>query len=474
MGVHPTYARTRRGSAGEASTFFLRWGVCDDGGAVAATAACGARSCQDERAPAPLLRVRFISRFEGESGVGSTTDRLAPGADGSVLALPAASGHRTACVRRAPFSGERAANRRRVCHHVSALKTGRRCGRAGYGSALGLALLLSSGAGHTDDSPRLTLEYDAAEGCPAAADLSGSIDFLLGRPADQLLTEPLRVTVSVRELPPARYTLTLRIEPESRGGQRELLGARCDELVRAAAIIVALGINPQLRLDDDQPRARPDAGGPPAGTAGAVGELPPAPPRPAPGPAPDVRRRTVTQNQARASDTTERARWRLRAEGTATFEELPRPALGAILGSGFALDRWGLLVRGGFLGSQEKEFDAYGGKFRLAGGGLLACWHATRGRFWGAPCVDAELHWLWARGMLIRNQRTESRFIPELGTGAEAGFELRRGYSLVVSGLLLWPQQRPSFVVEEQGAVRPVHEIPPFGGRVGVGLELRP
>lgn len=351
---------------------------------------------------------------------------------------------------------------------------GRRYGRVEPASALGLALLLSSGAGHTDGSQRLTLEYDAAEGCPTAADLSGSIDNLLGRPADQVLTDPLRVTVNVQELPAARYTLTLRIEPESRGGQRELVGARCDELVRAAAIIVALGINPQLRLDDDQPQARPDAGELPAGAAGAVGALPPQPPRPLPGPPPDARRRSSTQDQARPPHIAERAGWRLRAEGTATLGELPQPALGATLGSGITLDRLGLLLRGGFLGSQEKEFDSYGGKFRLAGGGLLACWHATKGRVWGAPCVDAELHWLWARGMLIPNRRTASRFILELGAGAEAGFELGRGYFLVVSGLLLWPQQRPSFVVEEQGAVRPVHRIPPYGGRVGVGLELRP
>jgi hypothetical protein len=54
---------------------------------------------------------------------------------------------------------------------------------------------------------------------------------------------------------PISESLALRIEPESRGGQRELSGTSCNELVRAAAIIVALSIDPQLQLKDDPPTA---------------------------------------------------------------------------------------------------------------------------------------------------------------------------------------------------------------------------
>ena len=70
-------------------------------------------------------------------------------------------------------------------------------------------------------------------------------------------------------------------------------------------------------------------------------------------------------------------------------------------------------------------------------------------------------HWLWARGLLIAHPETESRFIVELGAGAEAGIELSRDWHLVVTALLLVPQQRPSFFVDELG---PIYGLPAYGG----------
>jgi hypothetical protein len=325
-------------------------------------------------------------------------------------------------------------------------------------------VLLGSRA-YAEDRERLTLQLHAPDTCPTAADLRGSIDRLLGRPAEQILTDPLQIAVEVQELPSGGYGLTLRIEPDSRGGQRELSGKDCEELVRAAAIIVALGIDPQLQLKEDQARAPAIDENPSPGGA----EAPPsARPRTERARTPQMPRRTRLPDRATRPNGAEPSRWRLRAESTLTLGELPEPALGGQVGGGVVLDPMVFSLRGGLLGWQSKELDSYGGRFRLAAGALLACGQVVRGRFWAAPCGAVELHWLWARGLRIAEPRTESRFILELGAGLEAGSELWRNVGVVISALLLVPQERPSFVVDD----RSVHAIPTYGGRVGAGLEL--
>lgn len=337
----------------------------------------------------------------------------------------------------------------------------------GVGIGLSLALSAAQSTGQGSDPARLSLRFEGQAGCPTAQEIRGNIDRLLGRPADQLLSEPLQVTATVNELSPNRFSLDLRIEPESRGGERQLIGSSCEELARASAVIVALAIDPELRVEDEPAEVTPAQ---PAVVAGGITSSTAEPPASAPPPKevgavapPPAARRAATGEQDVLS-------WRLRTLGALTIGELPEPAPGALVGGGVSLDSMVLWLNGGFLGWQKKELDRYGGEFLLLGGGLSVCWEVRRGRFWAGPCAGVELRWLQASGLGIANARTEGRLLMELAGGAEVGFQFWRDWAAFVSGQLLVPQQRPSFVVDELGAV---HSIPAYGGRVGAGIQLQ-
>lgn len=90
----------------------------------------------------------------------------------------------------------------------------------------------------------LALRWEAPAECPDRARLLATIDAMLGEVPDDE-RRPLDVRGRVELDPTAGFVLRLELD-EGRVGTRELRGASCAELTEAAALVVAMAIDPRL------------------------------------------------------------------------------------------------------------------------------------------------------------------------------------------------------------------------------------
>lgn len=316
-----------------------------------------------------------------------------------------------------------------------------------------------------DEPNRLTVTWQAPAECPTVDGLRSTVDRLLGSSADDLVKAPLTVDGTIAQIEPTRFRLMLRIEPWSRGGERWLVGSSCTELTNAAAIIVALSIDPDLAVQDTDGQAGSEGPAP----VSAV-EAPPPPSRPASAsekarPARPVAPRTADHGSPRSNPS---IRFRSRALGTLAFGDLPRAALGGLAGAGLTLNDTSLWAYGGFLGWQDKRLDSYGGEFRVVAAAAQLCQAVAEGDFWVAPCGALELHWLRGAGLMVSTARSAQRGLLELGGGIEVGYEGSSRCALVAQGVLLVPQNsKPSRIAKQlaEGTRATPHHSPRIVGR---------
>jgi hypothetical protein len=106
-----------------------------------------------------------------------------------------------------------------------------------------LALLLSPAP--------LEIEWQAPEECPGADDVRASVERTLGPAADDERT-PIRASGRVQQSD-AGYRLLLEVHDGAATSQRELEGATCREVTDAAALILAMTIDPRVALTDEPP-----------------------------------------------------------------------------------------------------------------------------------------------------------------------------------------------------------------------------
>lgn len=113
---------------------------------------------------------------------------------------------------------------------------------------LGLALLGSSAEVHAQlpsgAAERIELHWDAPVGCPTGNDVKAEVERLLGAGA----TVPAeRVVARARIEALARGNLlVLELSGREKESRRELVGKTCGELGKAAALVLALAIDPGL------------------------------------------------------------------------------------------------------------------------------------------------------------------------------------------------------------------------------------
>lgn len=97
----------------------------------------------------------------------------------------------------------------------------------------------------------LEIDWDAPADCPGAADVRASVERTLGPAADDERT-PIRASGRVQESE-AGYRLSLEVHDGATTSQRELEGATCREVTDAAALILAMTIDPRVALTEDPP-----------------------------------------------------------------------------------------------------------------------------------------------------------------------------------------------------------------------------
>jgi hypothetical protein len=116
-----------------------------------------------------------------------------------------------------------------------------------------------------DDLP-MTISWNAPDECPGIAELKAEIRRVAGQVPPP--SERLSADVTVKRGPGNGWLLTLVTKAGERAGERRLAGSDCAELMHAAALVLALMINPQASVAAPPP--------------------PPSPPPPPPPPPPPV------------------------------------------------------------------------------------------------------------------------------------------------------------------------------------------
>ena len=124
----------------------------------------------------------------------------------------------------------------------------------------------------TDGDPPIVLTWIAPEGCPGVEDLRAEIRRLAG-PVPPPPEKP-EARAFVRRGPKDSWMLTLNTTAGLLAGERRLTAGDCDELMRAAALVMALMLNPSAGALPPPP--------PPPPPPPVVIATPPAPPPPSP------------------------------------------------------------------------------------------------------------------------------------------------------------------------------------------------
>lgn len=275
------------------------------------------------------------------------------------------------------------------------------------------------------------LEWTAPAGCPDGAWVLGEIQRLT--PATP--PEPLRVRAVVRERG-GEFHVDIELTGAAQGS-RSLHTPTCASVARAAALIIALVVDPQAAAvlsDDIAAREEPRPAPPPLAAA--------PPPRPAVTPAP-------------AAEADPPVRLRLLAGALLEPTLLPGPAIGAMLGAGVA---WAWLradLTVGFVphaSASLPETDA-GADFRAGSLTLRGC----GGPAWAAValygCASLRGSLVWAAGYGGSQSFDQSASVLSFDPGVIVRFPGTGRFAVELAGSMVVPVQRPRFVVVDVDGV---------------------
>ncbi|WP_438018753.1 hypothetical protein WMF18_06595 [Sorangium sp. So ce315] len=318
--------------------------------------------------------------------------------------------------------------------------------------ALIVAAVLPASALAAPAEPRaVDLRWEAPDGCPPADEVRGEIARLLGASEQH---QPIEVEIAVARAGGARLRLDLRIRAPS-PGERVIRGDDCASMSRAAALIVAMSIDPDAvaRNAAAQPAAQP---APPSAVAAPAAAPPPPPP-------------AAARPPAAAEGDLEGALWL-----SVHIEQALVPAVGVGLAAGGGI-RGGWLRADGAAGvvpssSSRVAGMAAGAEFQLWFLEVDACARALERPLSVYVCALGRQHWLLARGRGV--DEAFARTAPIFAAGLGTLVEWRIAGPLRGEGVLhaVVPLRRPRFVVENLEG--DVYRPPAAGLSSRLGLAL--
>jgi hypothetical protein len=267
----------------------------------------------------------------------------------------------------------------------------------------------------------------------------------------ELVREPLAAQATITADGDG-FRLNLVIEQSQRELQRTVRASACDELANAAALIVALLIDPTLRTTDE-----------PLGDATVPEE-------------PAAERAARPRSRETPSEPSLLPQLRVVAGPVADVGSLPAPAPGLELGAGVELGSIAVTLSGAWFPYSRRSIlpasdgqPEKGGTFQLATGLTRVCYRPIE-RIEFAGCGAIELGVLRGNGYGTASEITSDVFWVALGPGLETGVHVTERVVLRGAGDLLFALRRPNFVLEGVGEV---HEPGALSVRLAMGLLLR-
>ena len=312
---------------------------------------------------------------------------------------------------------------------------------------LALATLGNARLVHADQAGTLTFSWQAPAGCPSRGQVSGEIARLLGGE----IRVPQGGDITARAAVEHGLTWSLAMDTELAGrlGRRSLEAASCQDLANAAALIIALMIDPDAVAAHATP-PQPVA----------------APPQPMDeSPATD----SALERKPRVVE------YLVGILAAGSYGTLP--SIDAGLGGGIGLQgrRWRAELRASYgLRRDQKAWaaapaGAYG-QFNFWAAEFAACINFGPQAFAFGPCADAEVGLTSAQGFGVSQSLPADTLWSALGAGGYAAISLGRHLGLPLHLDVLAPLRRSEFVFKNEP--KRVFQAPAVGVRMSAGIEL--
>lgn len=281
--------------------------------------------------------------------------------------------------------------------------------RGSLQSFLGVLLIVEAAlfchVAAAEQTRRFDLAWLAPAGCPTGVAVTREIDELIASSAASTVNATIAANASIVS-DPAGFTLTLTVRDAEGSHERRLDAPNCEELGHAAALIVALAIDPALLANHADPGGRsPNT----------------APPQPVPAPTPSPLSSTSpppTPIIARAEPpaTTfmppsvsahEPLFWRVGLSAFAGYHTLPGVNLGAgvfgaIQGKMLRLE----LAASAIPGEAKANAPRQGATFALYQLAPRVCWLVAKPTWAAGPCAGIELGRISGQGHGVDTETT--------------------------------------------------------------------
>jgi hypothetical protein len=315
---------------------------------------------------------------------------------------------------------------------------------------------------------------------PAAAQAPVSLDWQAppGCPGPEPVLEKLTELVGPEPLAASRYhTIRGRIGADSRLGwrlvlelsdgegtrERTLSARKCEDLASAAAVALALVLEPDAALEPEWQAAAPVASPPAMAKPAATAPTPPT----------ELATRASPSDDGAVTEPEHRPTPMLGVGALVDSAALGGASLGLEVHGAARLDRWSLGLSGVYLPGHQTDVRADGQWVELAllAAGPRVCHRLLTGAVRADACAGFELGRLTATGVGLRGARETSDWwlSPSLGLGLD--WLLFSDVSLAAHVDGLTPLAREEYVINETEAV---HRVPAALLRVGLGVKIAP
>ena len=347
-------------------------------------------------------------------------------------------------------------------------------GRMRRVALLGALLFLATRAAAAEPSTTegavshaVALHWAAPDACPDSRSIVSRVEGLLGHAVTASPGAPFAVEARATQTGAQAWTLDVSFREGENPTSRTVTAASCDELADAAALFIALAIDPNFTKANPPPSAAGDSREPATVVAANAAAPPPLPPLAS---RPETRAVTASKPEPAGQPP---LRIHLGALGGLWFERLPSVAPGFTLTTAVSRRRWRLTAELGFYPERHAEVAATqtGGDIWLASAELNLGYTLVETRLQLAPFAGLELDWMHGSGTGQLRAEQGSTMMTAFNVGARLEYFVSPRWALQARGKASAPFQRPSFDAGDVEVFRPSRVAAEFG--LGAAVTFR-
>jgi hypothetical protein len=272
----------------------------------------------------------------------------------------------------------------------------------------------------------------------------------------------LEAEVDVEKSGVATFSLALSTRLDGVSGERRFEGSTCQAVMEAAALTLALMLNPEV----EPPRGVAADEGPPSLASAEVSR--PAPARTLPDRSQPPRPRLSSPSESTTPSVELHGTLAALAGIQAGLLPKAGPELSAAIG--VSTRRVGAFLTASYVPAQDARLSGQeaGGRLWAASANLLGCWSALAGAAGSVgPCAGGELSRVAGRGLDVDEPKDGAIIWGSVVAGVSGGLRLSPSFELRGTVLGLVPLARPEVFLDDIGQV---HEPGRLTGRAQAGL----